>query len=348
MSEHIDRQSRIAQVLGGQRVDPPPYWFMRQAGRYLPEYKQLRERAGSFLDLVYTPEMAAEVTLQPLRRFDCDAAILFSDILIVPNALGQPLNFEAGEGPKLEPIQSREALAQLSQDRLEDSVAPVYETVARVRSKLSLEKAVIGFCGGVWTVASYVVAGRGGDDQAAAKRWAYRDPDGFCALLDLLEAASATYLIGQARAGAHVLQIFDSWAANLPEPFFERFVIMPTRRIIERVKAAVPETRIIGFPRGVGGLIERYVRESGVDAVSLDTGVAPAYVKESLPAGFPVQGNLDPIALVAGGDTLHSESKRILAAFANRPHIMNLGHGIVPDTPPEHVAELTEMIKTYK
>jgi len=337
--------SQIGRVLRGERLDPPPLWFMRQAGRYLPEYQKLRAEAGSFLDLVYSPERAAEVTLQPIRRFDLDGAVLFSDILVVPYALGQELHFQAGEGPKLEPIADRRALERLSQENVRERFEPIYETVARVRGELAEEKTVIGFCGGVWTVASYVAAGRGGEDQMAAKRWAYGDPDGFDALLDLLERASAAYLIGQARAGADVLQIFDSWAANLPEPVFERFVIAPTRRIVKEVKAAVPTTAVVGFPRGAGGLLERYATETGVDAVSLDTGVPAGYAKAVLPETVAVQGNLDPMALVAGGELLHCEVRRICRAFAERGHIFNLGHGILPETPPEHVAELVEAVR---
>jgi len=335
----------IQQTLGGTRVDPPPFWFMRQAGRYLPEYRALREKKGSFLNLVYDPAAAAEITLQPIRRFGCSAAILFSDILVVPHALGQALRFETGEGPRLEAITQERDLQLLSVDRSRERLAPIHETVERVRAGLDDEVALIGFCGGLWTVASYMAAGRGGDEQAALKRWAYRDPAGLERLFAILEEASVIYLKGQVAAGAQVLQIFESWAANIPEPFFERFVIAPTRRIVERVKRSAGSIPIIGFPRGSGGLLGRYARETGVDAVSLDTGVAPSFVDGCLPQGLAVQGNLDPLLVVAGGTSMLEEIRRIRSGFAKRPHIFNLGHGFVPDTPIEHVEALVEELR---
>lgn len=335
----------ILQTLGGARVDPPPFWFMRQAGRYLPEYRALRERKGSFLDLVYDPEAAAEITLQPIRRFGCSAAILFSDILVIPHALGQALRFEAGEGPKLAPVETVKDAAALSKEGAYERLAPVYETVRRVRSALPERIALIGFCGGLWTVASYMVAGRGGDDQAALKRWAYRDPDGLERLFAILEDASVDYLAGQVDAGAQALQIFESWASFLPEPVFERFIIAPTRRIVDRVRQAAGPVPIIGFPRGAGGQLGRYARETGVDAVSLDTGVAPAFADSCLPGRLPVQGNLDPLLVLAGGSAMLEEVERIRTGFGNRPHIFNLGHGFLPDTPLAHVEALVEALK---
>ena len=340
----VHAQNRLLQVLGGSRIDPPPFWFMRQAGRYLPEYRDLREKKGSFLDLVYDPDAAAEVTLQPIRRFGCSAAILFSDILVIPHALGQALRFEAGEGPRLSAIAKEQDLRCLSQERADEHLAPIYETVRRVRANLEKETALIGFCGGLWTVASYMVAGRGGDEQAALKRWAYRDPDSLDRLFAVLERTSVRYLQGQVEAGADALQIFESWAANIPEPVFERYVIAPTRRIVEEVKRTAGFVPIIGFPRGAGGLLGRYVRETGIDAVSLDTGVTPAFAESCLPAGFPVQGNLDPLLVAAGGAMMLEEVRRICDEFSGRPHIFNLGHGFVPDTPVAHVETLIEAL----
>jgi len=340
--------NRLLAVLAGQRVDPPPFWFMRQAGRYLPEYRRLRREAGAFLDLVYDPARAAEVTLQPVRRLGCDAAILFSDILVVPHALGQPLSFEAGEGPRLDPVCSTAEIARLGPLGSGSRIEAVYDTVARVRAALPSGTALIGFCGGLWTVATYMIAGRGGDDQAAAKRLAYAEPETFRALLDRLEEASAAYLLGQVQAGAQALQIFDSWAGQLPEPAFEAFILAPTRRLVRRVKAEAPEVPIIGFPRGAGGLLGRYASETGVDAIALDTGVAPAFANASLPEGLPVQGNLDPQLAAVGGEAMTRDAERILEGFSTRPHIFNLGHGFVPDTPVAHVEALAKMLRSWR
>jgi len=339
-------ENPILTVLDGSRVDPPPFWFMRQAGRFLPEYRAVREQKGSFLNLVYDPPAAAEVTLQPVRRFGCSAAILFSDILVVPNALGQKLRFEAGEGPQLEPVKSVSDLGKFETSAAAERLSPIMDTVRRVRGELPAGVTLIGFCGGLWTVASYMVAGRGGDDQAALKRWAFRDPDSLDHLFGLLETVSIRYLVDQVEAGAQALQVFESWAANLPEPLFERYVIAPTRRIVAEVKRQAGPVPMIGFPRGAGGLLGRYARDCGVDAVSLDTGVSPGFAKSCLPSGFPIQGNLDPQAVVAGGREMQSEMKRIRDGFANRPHIFNLGHGFSPDTPVEHVEALVELLKS--
>lgn len=338
----------VLNVLRGQRVDPPPVWFMRQAGRYLPEYRDLRQRSGGFLDMVYTPETAAEITLQPLRRFGMNAAILFSDILVLPHAMGQPLRFDKGMGPVLEPISTSEELQSLSLERAAEVTRPVFETVCLVREALKPEQTLIGFCGGPWTVASYMVAGRGGDEQRAAKHWAYSDPAGFDRLIDSLVEGSIAYLTGQAEAGADCLQIFESWASNLPAPLFERVVISPTRRIVRGVKAVYPDMPVIGFPRGCGGELARYALETGIDAVSLDTGLSPSFVNDALPAGFPVQGNLDPQAVIAGGPMLDAEVRRILDGFADRPHIFNLGHGFVPETPIAHVSRVMELVREQR
>jgi len=345
MTTEISRDTPLLRVLRGDRVDPVPVWFMRQAGRYLPEYRELRERTGGFLDMVYAPETAAEITLQPLRRFGMDAAILFSDILVLPHAMGQPLRFDKGMGPVLEPVRSAEALSGLSLNRAAEATQPVFETVRRVRAGLGPAQTLIGFCGGPWTVASYMVAGRGGDEQRAAKHWAYSDPEGFDGLIEQLIDGSIAYLCGQAAAGAACLQIFESWASNIPAPVFERVVTGPTRRIVTAVKAAYPDIPVIGFPRGCGGELARYVAETGIDAVSLDTGMSPAFVNDALPDGFPVQGNLDPQTVVAGGPVLEGEVRRILDGFSARPHIFNLGHGFVPETPIAHVERVMELIR---
>ncbi|GAK34820.1 uroporphyrinogen decarboxylase [Iodidimonas nitroreducens] len=337
----------ILSVLKGERHTRPPFWFMRQAGRYLAEYRAVRAKAGSFLDLVYNPDLATEVTLQPVHRLKTDGAILFSDILIVPHALGQDVAFKQGEGPVLDPITSRADFAKLSLDALDERAAPVYQTVRQVLVALPPSVTLIGFCGGLWTVASYMVAGRGGDEQAAAKAWAYHDPEGFDQLLALLEEASFHYLVGQIDAGAEVIQIFESWAGNLPEPVFERFVIAPTQRLVARLKAARPTIPIIGFPRAAGPYLGDYAQKTGVDAISLDSGMKLSYADQCLPAKMAVQGNLDPQYVVAGGDLMEIETARILKALRGRPHIFNLGHGFVPHTPVAHVERLAAFLHEW-
>ncbi|HZY68267.1 MAG TPA: uroporphyrinogen decarboxylase [Devosia sp.] len=328
----------------GERQNRPPLWIMRQAGRYLPEYRAVREKVGGFLELCYTPELAAEVTLQPLRRFELDAAILFSDILVIPDALGQSVRFEQGEGPRLEPI-DREGLGRLRPDGLLDHLAPVLETVRRVKAELQPDKTLIGFCGSPWTVATYMIAGRGSPDQAAARSFGLEQPEALRQLLDILVDASAEYLIAQLRAGADVVQLFESWALNLDEREFADWVIEPNRRIIENVRAAVPGAPVIGFPRGAAGMIPRYVEGTGVDAVGLDYMMPIGVADTTLPPGLAVQGNLDPLRLLAGGEQMEARIEEIIAAFAGRPHIFNLGHGIVPQTPIAHVERLVEIVK---
>ena len=331
-------------VLGGERRDPPPLWMMRQAGRYLPEYRRLREDKGSFVDLVYDSDSAADVTLQPLERFPgLDAAILFSDILIVPFAIGQNLSFVAGEGPRLTPPLMSSSLDQLTPflARLE----PIYETVRKVKQRLAPDKALIGFAGSPWTVATYMIAGQGSRDQAEARTLAYRDPGQFADIVARIEAVTFDYLSGQAAAGAEALQLFDSWSGSLAPAEFERWVIAPTARLVERLRAKHPEVPVIGFPKGAGGKLGAYARESKVSAIGLDETVDPLWAAKELPKRLPVQGNLDPLALRAGGEALHSATQRILDAFAERPHIFNLGHGILPDTPIDHVEELIARVK---
>ena len=333
----------LATVLG-ERHDTPPIWIMRQAGRYLPEYREVRTKAGSFLDLCYNPELAVEVTLQPLRRFDLDAAILFSDILVIPDALGQKVRFEVGEGPRLEPLDASEV------DRLEpegalDHLAPVLETVRRLRASLAAEKTLIGFCGSPWTVATYMIGGRGSTDQAKARIFALQHPEAFAALMDILVATSIDYLVAQFQAGADVVQLFESWALNLDDAAFEQRVIGPNRRIVEGVRARIPNAPIIGFPRGAAGNLAKYAALTGVNALGLDYATPLDFAAKNLPDTLPVQGNLDPLRLVAGGSQLDERVDQILSAFADRPHIFNLGHGIVPETPIEHVARLVDRVK---
>lgn len=332
-------------ALQGERLPRPPFWLMRQAGRYLPEYRAVRAEAGSFLDLCYNPALAAEVTLQPIRRFGMDAAILFSDILVVPHALSQPLRYVEGEGPKLDAVTNARDLSRLTSDRLHEVLAPIYETVRRVRAALPDEVALIGFAGAPWTVASYMVEGGGSRDFAAVKRFAYQDPAGFGALIDLLVTATVDYLAAQAEAGAEALQLFDSWAGVLPESAFARWSIAPTRRIVEGLRQRGVEVPIIGFPKGAGALYERYVAETGVTAVGLDTSVPLGWAADRLQSRMPVQGNLDPVMLMAGGEALETEAKSIIEGLSGGPHIFNLGHGVLQHTPPEHVGLLADLIR---
>ncbi len=330
-------------TLRGVRQERPALWLMRQAGRYLPEYRALRETKGGFLELCYDPEAAAEVTLQPIRRFGFDGAILFSDILVVPHALGQDLWFEAGEGPRLAPALVDGALTALeaAPHRLE----PIYATVARVAAALPPETSFLGFAGSPWTVATYMVAGSGSKDQAAARRLAYGNPSAFAALVDAIVDVTVHYLSGQIEHGVEAVQLFDSWAGSLSPMQFERWVIAPNAEIVRRLKALHPDTPIIGFPKGAGGKLAAYADETRVDAIGLDETVDPLWANAVLAPHLPVQGNLDPLALVAGGAALDEAIDRILAAFPARPHIFNLGHGIVPDTPIAHVEHLIGRVR---
>jgi uroporphyrinogen decarboxylase len=332
-------------VLNGQRISPPPVWMMRQAGRYLPEYRQLRSDKGSFLDLVYDSDAAADVTLQPLKRFpELDAAILFSDILIVPFAIGQNLSFVAGEGPRLTPPLVNAALdgLQAFPARLE----PIYETVRKVKAVLGPSKALIGFAGAPWTVATYMVAGQGSRDQAETRRMAYSDAQRFGAIIERVEGITLDYLSGQIEAGAEAVQLFDSWAGSLAPAEFERWVIAPTARIAAGIRQRHPHVKFIGFPKGAGGKLGAYARETGIDAIGIDETVDPVWADRELPSGLPVQGNLDPLALFSGGEGLTIAIRRILDAFAGRPHIFNLGHGILQETPIVHVEQMLEEVKT--
>ena len=325
-------------------MDPPPVWIMRQAGRYLPEYRELRKTAKDFLTFCYTPDIAVEAVLQPLRRFDLDAAILFSDILVVPDALGRKVWFVEGEGPRLEPLAGVERWHFGDVDAVVPFLAPVYETVRRLRAELPADKALIGFAGAPWTVATYMIQGRGGDKDLA-RRTAYMRPEEVDALLAVLVKATARHLQAQVEAGADCLQIFESWAEGLPEPLFERMILKPTTALVKRVRELGVAVPIIGFPRGSGALIGRYARETGVDALGVDTMTPAAFAREQAPAGMPLQGALDPMLLVCGGAALERGAREVIEAFRGSPHVFNLGHGITPDAKPEHLAALVELIK---
>ncbi len=338
-------QNLYLRALSGETLPKPPLWLMRQAGRYLPEYRELRAKAGGFLDLCYNPQWAAEVTLQPIRRFGFDAAILFSDILVIPHALGQKLWFAQGEGPRLEPVADEARFGEIREEIDPDVLGPVYETVRRVKAALPAGTALIGFCGAPWTVATYMVAGRGTPDQGPAKELFRRDPSLFARLIDRLVVNSAAYLNAQIDAGVDAVQIFDSWAGSLGPDDFQRWCIEPTRRIVDLVRARHPQAKIIGFPRGAGAGIPAYVRETGIDAVGLETEIDRSFVRESIQKLVPVQGHLDPLLLRAGGPELDREIEAIRAAFGDSPFVFNLGHGILPDTPIAHVERLVELVR---
>jgi uroporphyrinogen decarboxylase len=338
-------QKSLCRILEGQRTTIPPVWLMRQAGRYLPEYRKIREQAGGFLDLCLMPKLAAEVTLQPVQRFGFDAAILFSDILIVPYGLGRSVRFVEGEGPQLDPLDEPSKLGSLRTEMDRAKVAPVYETVQLVRAALPAEITLIGFCGAPWTVATYMIAGHGTPDQAPARLFAYRHPEEFQRLIDLLVTASIDYLAGQFRAGVDVVQIFDTWAGVLPPAEFARWCIAPTQRIVNGLRQRVPDAKVIGFPRGAGSNMVRYVEDVMVDAVGLDWMVDLAIARDWIQKRKPVQGNLDPLVLRAGGAALDRSVDAIMSALAGGPFIFNLGHGILPDTPIAHVEQMLKRVR---
>jgi len=333
----------LLDTLKGFRQPVPPVWLMRQAGRYLPEYRELRAEKGGFLELVYDSEAAAEVTVQPIRRFGFDGAILFSDILIVPHAMGQGLEFMAGEGPKLSPTLIEVELDSFTPDH--DRFEPVYETVRRTRGMIDDSVTMLGFAGSPWTVATYMIAGEGSKDQGPARLLAYRDPARLQAIIDRIVATSVEYLRGQIDAGAEAVQLFDSWAGSLAPDEFERWVIAPNAAITAELKASHPDTPVIGFPKGAGAKLPAYARETGVDAIGMDETLDPAWVHASLPAGMPVQGNLDPLLVEAGGPALPKRVRAIVDAFGDRPHVFNLGHGIGQHTPISHVEELLAALR---
>ncbi|MDK2756284.1 MAG: uroporphyrinogen decarboxylase [Blastomonas fulva] len=337
------RTAPLLECLAGKVHETPPMWMMRQAGRYLPEYRALRAEKGGFLELVYDSPSAAEITLQPLRRFNLDAAILFSDILIVPYAMGQNLQFLVGEGPHLSPTLVDHSLESLvpAYERLD----AIYETVRLVKAELAPEKAFLGFAGSAWTVATYMVNGEGSKDQHATRAYAYRDPQGFQVLIDAIVDLTITYLIGQIDAGVDAVQIFDSWSGSLAPSQFERWVIAPNARIAAAIHEARPGVPVIGFPKGAGEKLAAYARETGVDALGLDETIDPVWAAANIPAHLPVQGNLDPLALLAGGEQMESAVRHIIRTFEGRPHIFNLGHGILQQTPIEHVHALLTLVK---
>ena len=341
-----DHEKLLLRTLRGEVLPRPPIWLMRQAGRYLPEYRALRQNAKNFIDFCLTPEMAIEVTLQPVRRFGMDAAILFADILLVPHALGQTVAFVESEGPRLQPIRDAPALAELSDARLAETLLPVMQTIKGIRAALPADVALIGFAGAPWTVATYMVEGRGGTDFERISSMAWSEPHLFAGIIDRLVDATAAYLIAQVDAGAEVLQLFDSWAGSVPAPLFESAVIAPTARIVKAVKTRHPYVPIIGFPRAAGSHLERYAARTGVDAVGVDhmTDLASA----SRATRRAVQGNLDPILLLNGGAAMEREIHCLLGAMKDKPFIFNLGHGVLQPTPPDHVARLVEIVKSYE
>ncbi len=336
----------ILRVLGGECPASPPIWLMRQAGRYLPEYRAIRERTESFLDLCFNPRLAAEITLQPIRRFGFDAAILFSDILLVAYALGQRLSFEAGEGPRLDALTEPVDLMRLRHELDQSVLAPIYEAIGLVRTQLPPHVVLLGFCGAPWTVATYMIAGRGTADQLPARLFAYRHPQAFASLMDLLIESSISYLVRQFESGVDAVQIFDTWAGLLPSDEFYRWCIEPSEKIVVGVRRQVPAARIIGFPRGAGTELPRYLAAVAVDAVGLDWMIDLAFARDHVQKLRPVQGNLDPLALLAGGAALDHAVDSILRAFGTGPFIFNLGHGVLPDTPLENVERLIERVRT--
>lgn len=332
-------------VLSGQRQAVPPMWMMRQAGRYLPEYREVRAKAGGFLDLCFNPELAAEVTLQPIRRFGFDAAIIFSDILVIPYALGRSVRFEIGEGPRLEPLDDPAKVGTLATHADFGKLKPVFEALKIVRGALDPKIALIGFCGAPWTVATYMVAGHGTPDQAPARMMAYRHPEAFAKIINVLVDNSIAYLLAQLEAGANALQIFDTWAGVLPPAEFARWSTEPTRRIVEGVRAKVPDAKIIGFPRGAGAQLPGYVEATGVNGVSIDWTAESAFIRERVQSKVAVQGNLDPLALITGGAALDRAIDDVLANFAQGRFIFNLGHGIQPETPIAHVEQMLKRVR---
>ncbi|MFK7901982.1 MAG: uroporphyrinogen decarboxylase [Nitratireductor sp.] len=339
---------KVMNVLNGKSYDVPPIWLMRQAGRYLPEYKETRKRAGNFLNLCYTPELATEVTLQPIDRFGFDASILFSDILVIPDAIGRKVRFVEGEGPRLEPITAQEINSLVDQFKSSEEaiefLTPVFEAVKSIRGALPDETTFLGFCGAPWTVATYIIAGRGTPDQAPTRTFSYQHPVEFEKLLNLLADVSADYLITQLKSGADAVQLFDSWSGVLGNSDFENWCIKPVKRIVDKVRKEIPDAKIIGFPKGAGFNYLDYKNKTGVDALSLDWTI-PFKTAQELQKECPIQGNLDPLRLLVGGDALNSGIDTILEHFANGPFIFNLGHGITPQVPIKHVEDMIKRIR---
>jgi uroporphyrinogen decarboxylase len=332
-------------VMDGEACFPPPVWLMRQAGRYLPEYQALRAKAPSFLDFCYTPALAAEATLQPIRRFGFDAAILFSDILIIPDALGQKVAFEPNEGPKLDPISTAEDFAKLKERIDRGRLGPVFETIERVKTALPGQTALIGFCGAPWTLACYMIAGKSTPDQAPARLFAYRHRDLFRSLIDRLVQASIDYLAWQIEAGAEAVQIFDTWAGVLPVAEFERWCLMPVEAIVAGLRLRHKDARVIGFPKGAGHHLIDFAARTGVNALGLDSSADPRWAAKTFDRGMVLQGNLDPFALAVGGPALQTGVRDILSGFRGRPHIFNLGHGVLPHTPVQHIELMLDFLR---
>src|SRR5579859_4935263 len=338
----------LLSALTRQAHSPAPIWLMRQAGRYLPEYRKTRAMAASFLEFCFTPDLAVEASLQPIRRFALDGAILFSDILVLPHALGRKVGFVEGKGPVLEPLRTAEELDRLTPQAVRESLAPVFETLRRLRQELPKDVTLIGFSGAPWTVACYMVEGEGGSDFQAVRRLAYREPDLFARLIDLLSDATVDYLSAQIEAGAEALQIFDSWAGCLAEAALHRWSLAPLTRIVGALKRRHPGVPVIVFPRGAGVLYRQFALASGAAALSLDSSLPLAWAAEKLQQRIAVQGNLDPLLLLEGGQAMRQAAERILQILGNGPFVFNLGHGILPETPPEHVAELVELVRSWK
>lgn len=338
------RRKKMLAVLEGEKFPSPPIWLMRQAGRYLPEYREVRSKAGSFLDLCFNPKLATEVTLQPIRRFGFDAAILFSDILVIPHALGQKVSFEEGLGPRLEPVLTEGTIPDFQRFDI-NRLSAVLETVELVKAALPQETTFIGFCGSPWTVASYMIAGAGSRDLATVRLFAFRHPESFARLMDTLVSASIEYLAAQARGGVEVVQIFDSWAGLLPEDQFEAWCIEPTVRVVEGLKKVAPELKIICFPREAGSKLKAFSSRVRADGLAVGTAEDIGVVRDQIGSDIALQGNLDPLALVAGGQALEGSVRRVKDAFCGTPHIFNLGHGILPETPIAHVERLVQLVR---
>jgi len=338
----------LISALTGQAGSPVPIWLMRQAGRYLPEYRRTRAKAASFLEFCFTPDLAVEASLQPIRRYGLDGAILFSDILVLPHALGRKVEFVEGKGPVLEPLRSPEELDRLTLPAVRENLAPVFETLRRMRRELPKDVTLIGFAGAPWTVACYMVEGKGGGDFQGARRLAYRAPEMFARLIDLLSDATIDYLSAQVEAGAEALQVFDSWAGCLAEAELRRWSLAPLARIVAALKQRHPSVPVILFPRGAGVLYRDFALASGAAALSLDSSLPLAWAAEELQPRTALQGNLDPLLLVEGGEAMRQGAERILRILGNGPFVFNLGHGVLPDTPPEHVAELVDLVRGWK
>ncbi|MCJ8310815.1 MAG: uroporphyrinogen decarboxylase [Rhizobiaceae bacterium] len=343
MNQSVKQQRKMMRVLEGERLETPPIWMMRQAGRYLAEYREVRKQAGGFLDLCYNPDLATEVTLQPIRRFGFDAAILFSDILVIPDALEVGVRFEEGRGPIVETVDANR-IAQLDAEDALDHLAPVFETVSKLREELPGETTLLGFCGAPWTVATYMIAGHGTPDQGPARQFALNNPEAFQNLMDVLVDASARYLVGQLDAGADAVQIFDSWASVLDEDQFEKWCVAPVKSLVAKVKSARPGAKVIGFPKGIGAFYRGYGAKTGIDMVGLDWTMPMSFAQE-IQSELPIQGNLDPKRLIAGGRALDEGVDEILEYLAGGPLVFNLGHGITPDTPVDHVSQMVNRVR---